>query len=430
MNASTEISSSDEQLSGRDTYLDDHGLAAVTLTVSWSDDRASHENHLHVDRFSVFREADALPEEIAGTIAGMGQGDRVSTTKPDIYGIEAWSESRQMRAKPGQFDPHHRPGLVVKPRLGRFYPQGFFHRIPGIFEDAVIPARIIDLTPDRMGVDLNHPMARFPLQLQLRVDEILPEYDRRGGRCLDPLNDLIQFPGLAAPLADGKLTDFGDDTASRGRMDEAEDSSFYNRPRLVQHLDTQALKLINALYRRLLPSDAVVLDLMASYDSHLQGTKIAGLRLLGMNREELAANSAATEYIVQDLNQEPSLPYPDDSLDAIVCTASIEYLIYPETVLADVKRILRPGGLFIISFSNRWFPTKAIRIWSDLHEYERVGMVTQWLQQAGFGKLASYSAKGWPRPSDDPYITQTPLADPVYAVWGYKDNPKKISWTG
>jgi hypothetical protein len=216
------------------------------------------------------------------------------------------------------------------------------------------------------------------------------------------------------------LTDFGDETKERSRMDEAEDSRFYEIPRMVQHLDRQALKLINALYRRLIPKQAVVLDLMASFDSHLQGSALADLRLLGMNPSELAANSAGKAFIVQDLNRKPTLPYSDNSLDSVVCTASIEYLINPETVLADVYRVLRPGGLFVSSFSNRWFPTKSIRIWSDLHEFERVGMVTQWLQQAGFGKLATYSAKGWPRSSDDPHIDKTTLSDPVYAVWGYK----------
>jgi hypothetical protein len=420
MNRLTEHPNNPKQFSLPTPVLDDHGVAAVTLGIEWRDERAHHENYIHVERFSVFREADSLPREMASAIAGMAQGDRVSTSEADTHDLDTWSETQLRRAKPGDFDSHHRRGLVVEPSLGRFYPQGFFHRIPGIFEDVVIPARITDLTPERMSVDLNHPLARYPFRAQLRVDEILPEYDRRGGRCLNPLQTLMQFPGLAAPLANGALTDFGDHNKGKGRMDEADDRHFYQQPRMVQHLDRQALTLVNMLYRQLIPKGAVVLDLMASIDSHLQGTAIAGLHLLGMNQEELIANSAAAHYIVHDLNTDPALPYPDHSLDAVVCTASVEYLIYPETILAEIKRVLRPGGLFVTSFSNRWFPTKAIRIWSDLHEYERVGMVTQWLQQAGFGKLATYSARDWPRPPDDPHAKRTALCDPVYAVWGYK----------
>jgi hypothetical protein len=52
------------------------------------------------------------------------------------------------------------------------------------------------------------------------------------------------------------------------------------------------------------------------------------------------------------------------------------------------------GGVVILSFSNRWFPTKSIRIWREIHEYERVGMVTQWLRQVGFSRLNTFSSRG------------------------------------
>ena len=104
----------------------------------------------------------------------------------------------------------------------------------------------------------------------------------------------------------------------------------------------------------------------------------------------------------------------------MVCTASVEYLVSPHSVFAEVLRVLRPGGVFVLTFSNRWFPTKAIQVWSELHEFERLGMVTQWLQQAGFGDLHTFSSRGWPRPKDDPHVHQTRLSDPVYAAWGFR----------
>ena len=48
------------------TALDKHGLASVTLSVNWSDQRALHEEQLYVERFSVWREADTLPPEKIG----------------------------------------------------------------------------------------------------------------------------------------------------------------------------------------------------------------------------------------------------------------------------------------------------------------------------------------------------------------------------
>jgi len=258
------------------------------------------------------------------------------------------------------------------------------------------------------------------LQVQCKLHRVLPGSDQRGGRCTSPLDDLMRYPGMVAPLPNGSPTDFGDTSSGMSRMDERDDTAFYANPRLVQHLDARAIETVNALYQRLIPAQADVLDLMASYDSHLQGCALRSLHVLGMNDEELNANEAATAQVVQDLNRLQTLPFDDASLDAVVCTASVEYLIQPRDIFTEVLRVLRPGGLFVPTFSNRWFPTKAIQVWGELHEFERLGMVTQWLQQAGFDRLHTLSSRGWPRPEDDPRYGETAVSDPVYAVWGLK----------
>ncbi len=416
------MSTTAESLQHSNRRLDEHGLAAITLSVTWSDSLASHRDQLHVDKFSVWREADLFPSPIANAIPGMYRGEACATAGAAVELAGAWEPGLVKKALRRQFDRQHRPGLVMEPRTGRFYPQGFFHHIPGIFEDAVIPARIVDLTDERMAVDLNHPMAGRPCQVEFRVDDVLPGYDRRGGRCVSPLEDLLQFCGLSSPHSGGVPTDYGDDKEGLKRMDDVRDELFYDKPRMVQHLDSRALSHVNALYRQLIPPSADVLDLMASHDSHLRGVDHRSLHLIGMNREELIANGAATGSEVRDLNGRPELANADGTLDAVVCTASIEYLTRPAEVLSEVLRVLRPGGVFIVTFSNRWFPTKAIRIWSDLHEFERVGMVTQWLHQAGFERLHTCSARGWPRPQDDPHADRVALSDPVYGVWGYKSS--------
>lgn len=400
--------------------LDPHGLASITLTANWVDDQASHEEQLHVEKFSVWREADMLPFEIAQNIVGMRSTDQAQAKVGAGEIIDSWSSAQQFSTKPASFDRHHRRGLEVEPRIGRFYPQGFFKGVQGIYSEAIEPARIIELTSERMKIDLNRPMAGYPLEIKFYLDEILPGYDQRGGRCTSPLDELLQFPGLAAPLKDGQETDYGDDANGLSRMDERSDDSFYANPRMVQHLDSRALQTVNGLYKRLIPSQSEVLDLMASFDSHLQGTDYSTLHLLGMNAKELSSNQAASSSVVQDLNDSSTLPYENNSLDAIISTASIEYLTQPTEILAEALRILRPGGLTVLSFSNRWFPTKAIRVWSELHMFERVGMVTQWMQRAGYTRLHTFSSRGWPRPADDPHAGQTPFSDPVFAVWGYK----------
>lgn len=126
-----------------------------------------------------------------------------------------------------------------------------------------------------------------------------------------------------------------------------------------------------------------------------------------------------TGSVVHDLNRDPLLPFPDAAFDAVVCTVSVEYLIRPHGVFAEVARVLDLGGRFIVTFSNRWFPPKAIRIWPELHEFERLGLVLEYFRHSGrFRQLETWSLKGLPRPPDDKYADRITESDPIYAVWG------------
>ena len=86
---------------------------------------------------------------------------------------------------------------------------------------------------------------------------------------------------------------------------------------------------------------------------------------LGMNEEELKANSVLTDYSVVDLNVKPDvkLPYEDNSFDVVLCQLSIDYLIHPLDVMKEVSRVLKPGGGVHILFSNRLFIQKAVGLW-------------------------------------------------------------------
>jgi SAM-dependent methyltransferase len=190
---------------------------------------------------------------------------------------------------------------------------------------------------------------------------------------------------------------------------------------MVQHLDSSALESISANYANLIRPDSKVLDLMGSWDSHLPaGLGLKNLTVLGLNPEELAANTEATETVVQDLNQDHNLTFETGSFDAVICTASVEYLTDPLQVFREVERVLRPGGIVAVAFSNRWFPPKAIAVWSQLHEFERLGMVIELLQRTpNLVDIGSLSRRGLPRPEDDPHW-ELPYSDPVFMVWGRK----------
>lgn len=77
-----------------------------------------------------------------------------------------------------------------------------------------------------------------------------------------------------------------------------------------------------------------------------------------MNEAELKRNAVLTDYEVKDLNQDPKLPYEDNTFDVITNAVSVDYLNKPMEVFREMHRVLKPGGRAIMSFSNRCFPTK------------------------------------------------------------------------
>jgi SAM-dependent methyltransferase len=98
----------------------------------------------------------------------------------------------------------------------------------------------------------------------------------------------------------------------------------------------------------------------------------------------LAANPRLSRWFVQDLNRDPALPLGDASVDAAAICVSIQYLQRPVEVLREAARVLRPGGVVAISFSNRCFPTKAVAIWQALDGPDQCGLVSLYLRRAGF----------------------------------------------
>jgi SAM-dependent methyltransferase len=203
------------------------------------------------------------------------------------------------------------------------------------------------------------------------------------------------------------------------REDEDADNVFYQTPRFVSHLDEVALSTVEDLYSRLIPEGTRVLDLMAGPDSHVkEDLRPAALVGLGLNCEELEANTRLSERIVHDVNCCPNLPFEDHAFDVVINTVSVDYLTRPVEVFKEVARILKPGGMFVVVFSSRMFPTKAVKLWKKSSEPKRVDLVKKYFDLAGsFSPEGYFESKGKPRPKDDKYYAVTPVSDPVYAVW-------------
>ena len=191
----------------------------------------------------------------------------------------------------------------------------------------------------------------------------------------------------------------------RQKIDDGDDSTFYDSPRFVTHADDAFLSRLTELYMTVLSPDERLFDAMSSWLSFLPPLSFEQVVGHGLNEAELAANDRLDEYFLQDFNSDQSLPLADDSFDAVCCALSVQYLQYPGEVFAEFDRILVPGGVAVVSFTNRMFPTKAVRAWRTASMDERAALVESYFDAGGFDRTER--------------VVDRPGADPFYAVLGH-----------
>jgi len=195
--------------------------------------------------------------------------------------------------------------------------------------------------------------------------------------------------------------------AAYERDDESADDRFYVVPRKVVHIDDAAIAALGRLYAEALPAGGRLLDLMSSWRSHLPAALSTGEVVgLGMNAEEMADNPQLTKSLVHDVNRDPRLPFGDEEFDGAMCAVSIQYVTHPRLVLREVRRVLRPHAPFVVSFSNRCFPTKAVAVWLGSTDSQHLSLVRSYFEAAG----------GWKDVKDEDRSPDG-NGDPLYAVW-------------
>ncbi|XP_022946465.1 uncharacterized protein LOC111450516 [Cucurbita moschata] len=199
------------------------------------------------------------------------------------------------------------------------------------------------------------------------------------------------------------------------RFDETPDSDFYESPRFVTHIDDPAIAALTKFYSEVFPPSNTpgvsMLDMCSSWVSHFPaGYKQERVVGMGMNEEELKRNPVLTDYIVQDLNVNPKLPFEDNSFDVITNVVSVDYLTKPLIIFKEMSRVLKPGGIAIMSFSNRCFFTKAISIWTSTGDADHIMIVGSYFHYAG----------GFEPPQAVDISPNPGRSDPMYVVYSRK----------
>jgi methionine biosynthesis protein MetW len=103
-----------------------------------------------------------------------------------------------------------------------------------------------------------------------------------------------------------------------------------------------------------LPKSPALLDVGCGdgsrYAAYLLDAKV---KLHGTDISEVAVKSAREVGLdAVYANLDHPLPYPDEQFDGILCFEVLEHLIDPEFTVKEIYRVLKPGGLFLMSVPN------------------------------------------------------------------------------
>jgi SAM-dependent methyltransferase len=392
--------------------------AVVEFSVQWQSPYATHRDRVYAEKIDFWR--DYFPGNLHDGIMALDIGGKyVEHFAPGVL-VPPYSKAHVRHIKKKDFGKDTAAD-AVSPVVGRYYPQDLAWKQLNCFPGDTTPFRIIGATETSLLADTNHPLSQYALTVAAQILDVQKIAVQRGGSLTDVADLLCQKgPGMQIPTEKAEMGMYGAYPFQRANAEI--DTEFYRTPRLVQHLDNTARRHVRDIYARLLRPGMQILDLMSSIESHLPGnTQDYGVTGLGLNDEEMQQNRALSTYMVQDLNTFITLPFSDKTFDAVLCTVSIEYLMRPFEVLAEIERVLLPGGVAVVVVSDRWFPGKEMVIWPDLHPFERQGYVLNlFRRQKALINLHTESIRGYPRPDDDRHSASTFTSDPIFAVWGEK----------
>lgn len=146
------------------------------------------------------------------------------------------------------------------------------------------------------------------------------------------------------------------------------------------------------------------------YGSHLLSQQTAAARVIGADLDQAAVryatenfscNEERLSFRVADAQKLDFLP--DNSVDLFVSFETLEHVPHPEHLIAEAKRILRPGGRFVASVPNLWVNEEGVDPNPHhLHVYDWARLSTEirshFLLEAGYAQTAGDGMKL----SDDP----------------------------
>ncbi len=121
------------------------------------------------------------------------------------------------------------------------------------------------------------------------------------------------------------------------------------------------------------PPGAAVLDI---------GARDGGLRRFLPDRVQyqgidIAPEFARPDVLIQDISQ--GIPFPSGSYDFVFCIEVLEHVPHPFGTLAEINRVLKPGGVLVLSVPNPYHFKEII--WNLFRIPDRQGHIYGWTRQ-------------------------------------------------
>jgi ubiquinone/menaquinone biosynthesis C-methylase UbiE len=88
---------------------------------------------------------------------------------------------------------------------------------------------------------------------------------------------------------------------------------------------------------------------------------------------EFAERAAWLSHVTIALASGERLPMPDASFDVVFCIETLEHVVSEREALAEMRRVLRPGGTLLLTVPNKWYPLETHGLrglrWSNYYPF-------------------------------------------------------------
>jgi 2-polyprenyl-6-hydroxyphenyl methylase/3-demethylubiquinone-9 3-methyltransferase len=111
--------------------------------------------------------------------------------------------------------------------------------------------------------------------------------------------------------------------------------------------------------------------------------------------EAARAHAQTAGLVIQyEVGMAESLPCESDRFDVVTCVDVLEHVKHPADAIAEISRVLKPGGLFCFDTLNRTWQSRWLMIWllentlrlipQGIHDWQKFippALLEQWLGQ-------------------------------------------------